>query len=177
MRAKNALGWGPFSDTLSLIAARRTDKLEPLTSSNENNEVRLSWQEPAYDGGTPLIDYVITIKTNDGDYLEETTYCNGSDFQTRGNLFCLIPMPVLRDAPYSLTLGEIIIGKVSARNAIGYSEESEPNQGFAELRTEPQAPLTLVTRVEEGTTDLTINVSYAELPSEEAEGLSPVTSY
>lgn len=65
-------------------------------------------------------------------------------------------MQVLRAAPYNLVLEQTIIVVVEAKNIIGYSETSDPNVGDAVLRTEPLSPLTLVTRVEEGTTDTQI---------------------
>ena len=34
-RARNVHGWGPFSEQLSLIAARRTDQIVPIVTSNE----------------------------------------------------------------------------------------------------------------------------------------------
>ena len=46
-RAKNVNGWGPFSEILYLIAARRTDKPAPVITSNEGTNVRISWSEPA----------------------------------------------------------------------------------------------------------------------------------
>jgi hypothetical protein len=66
----------------------------------------------------------------------------------------------LRDEPYNLVLGQTIIALVEAKNIIGYSEASDPNIGDADLRTEPLSPITLVTRVEIGTTDTEITVYY-----------------
>lgn len=71
-RAKNAQGWGEFSDELDLIGARRTDLPEPVVTSNEGTDVRISWQIPTYDGGTPILGYRITVKTHDGLYIEQT---------------------------------------------------------------------------------------------------------
>ena len=62
-RAKNAHGWGPFSDVLRLIAARRTDQIVPVVTSNEETSVKIAWQEPEYDGGSRLLGYRITIKS------------------------------------------------------------------------------------------------------------------
>jgi len=42
-RAKNAHGWGEFSDELSLIGARRTDQPLPVVTSNENTDIRIFW--------------------------------------------------------------------------------------------------------------------------------------
>ena len=78
-RAKNAHGWGAFSDELELIGARRTDQQDPVVTSNEGTDVRISWTEPAYDGGTPLLGYRVTIKTHDGFFVEDLVNCEGAD--------------------------------------------------------------------------------------------------
>lgn len=75
-RARNAHGWGPFSDTLKLISARRTDTPAPVVTSNEGTNVRISWAIPAYDGGSRLLGYRITIKTALGEFIESAA-CNG----------------------------------------------------------------------------------------------------
>jgi hypothetical protein len=62
-------------------------------------------------------------------------------------------MPTLREEPYTLDLGDIVIAQAESRNVIGYSVESTPNVGYAEIRTEPSAPITTVLRVDPGTTD------------------------
>jgi hypothetical protein len=61
VRAKNAQGWGSFSDILDLVAARRPNQMEAVTTSNEYDKVRISWELPSYDGGSPLFDYRIMV--------------------------------------------------------------------------------------------------------------------
>ena len=102
-RAKNAQGWGEFSEVLNLIAARRSDQIDPVVTSNEGTDVRITWTEPDYDGGSPLHGYRIKIKsTADGQFYEYTDTCNGLDQTTKANMFCLIKSSVLRSAPYEL---------------------------------------------------------------------------
>lgn len=43
VRAKNAQGWGPFSDILYLVAARRPDQQAAVVTSNEYTDVRITW--------------------------------------------------------------------------------------------------------------------------------------
>lgn len=78
-RAKNAHGWGPFSQTLSLIAARRTDKPDTALTSNEGTLVRITWAEPAYDGGSPILGYRIKIQCSDNLMAEQMLHCDGRD--------------------------------------------------------------------------------------------------
>ena len=53
--------------------------MSSVVTSNEGTDVRISWTEPAYDGGTPLLGYRVTIKTHDGDYIEDLVNCDGAD--------------------------------------------------------------------------------------------------
>lgn len=101
----NAQGWGPFSEELQLVAARRPDQITPVITSNEYDQIRITWSEPDYNGGSPLLGYRVKVRTQDGSFVEETTHCNGDAQDTRANLFCEIPMPVLRVEPYNLELG------------------------------------------------------------------------
>jgi len=100
VRARNAQGWGPFSEVLSLVAARRPDQMPSVVTSNEFTDVKIAWEEPAYDGGSPLLGFRVQIKTAEGFYEEETEHCDG--IINKANLFCVIPMSALRSEPFSL---------------------------------------------------------------------------
>ena len=69
-RAKNVHGWGPFSDSLYLIAASVPDVTDPVVTSNEGLSIRISWKEPGYDGGRPLHGFQILIKQKNGQFSE-----------------------------------------------------------------------------------------------------------
>lgn len=77
---------------LNLIAARRTNKPSPVVTSNEGTNVRISWSEPAYNGGSPLFGYLLTIKTSTGSFVVDESNCDGSDQTVKANRFCLISM-------------------------------------------------------------------------------------
>lgn len=149
----------------------------PVVTSNEETDVRITWQVPTYNGGSPILGYRITIKTFDGDYIEDLDNCDGADQTTKANLYCIIPMATLRAEPYNLILSQTIVALVEARNIIGYNwTPSDENTGDAELRTEPLAPLSIVTRVDEDTTDITITVYYPNFYTDEETGGSPILS-
>ena len=78
-RAKNVHGWGPFSDSLNLIAARVANAADPVVTSNEGTHVKLSWTEPDYDGGTYLTGFKVKIKTKAGDLVEDLVDCDARD--------------------------------------------------------------------------------------------------
>jgi len=168
-RGKNVHGWGPYSDSLSLIAAQVADTPDEVVTSNEATFVRITWTEPAYNGGTPLLGFRVLIKSKAGDFVEDTDNCDGHDQTTKANLFCLIPMQVLRD-DYLLVQGDDVIATVEALNAIGYSDPSADNTVIADVRTEPLAPPNPVARVDEGTTDTQIKVSFENLSAPDNGG-------
>jgi len=129
---------------LSLIAARRTDKIVPVVTSNEGTKVRITWSEPAYNGGSPLFGYLVKIKTNSGDIVANEDDCDGSDQTVKANRFCLIEMTTLRAEPYNLNLGQLVVATVEGINIIGNSVPSDENSGNARIRTEPLSPSSLV---------------------------------
>jgi len=61
-RAKNAFGFGPFSDPLLLYAARVPVQIASVIITNEDTVVRISWAAPAYNGGSPILGYRIKIR-------------------------------------------------------------------------------------------------------------------
>lgn len=63
-------------------------------------------------------------------------------------------MTKLRQSPYNLQLGQVVVATVQGVNIIGDSLASDENIGNAVIRTEPLAPLTMVERVNSGTTDV-----------------------
>jgi hypothetical protein len=80
-----------------------------VVTSNEYDTIRLSWELPDYDGGSPLVSYRVKIQDHQGSFVEDLANCDGTDSDIRANLFCIIPMPVLRSEPYSLTLGDTVV--------------------------------------------------------------------
>jgi hypothetical protein len=63
------------------------------------------------------------------------------------------------------------VAQVEAKNLIGYSEASEANTGYGEVRTEPLAPTDLVFRIEDGTSDTQIR---AGILTSVSDGASPI---
>jgi hypothetical protein len=67
--------------------------------------VRITWIEPEYDGGSPLVEYKIQIRNMIGVYIEDKIDCDGSNQLIKANFYCSIPMETLRASPFNLTLG------------------------------------------------------------------------
>lgn len=121
-RAKNAFGFGPFSEPLYLYAARVPVQIAQVTITNEDTVVRISWAAPSYNGGSPILGYRIKIQEQDGGKSEQMTYCNGLEPTIKANRYCIVPMTVLTSDPYHLVQGHHnIFATVEALNVVGYS--------------------------------------------------------
>jgi hypothetical protein len=66
------------------------------------SKIRISWVEPEPNG----------------------EYCDGSDLQIIANMYCDIPMTVLRAEPYKLTKGQLIIVVARAFNLYEWGQYS-----------------------------------------------------
>lgn len=104
-----------------------------LTTGN----VRISWTAPN-SNAEPITKYKIEILQADGTtFTESLLYCDGSSSIILANMYCLVPMSVLRASPYSLTYGTIVKAQASAYNQFGWGPVSSANTAGATIRTEP----------------------------------------
>jgi hypothetical protein len=71
--------------------------------------------------------YKILIEDINGALVESLTYCDGSDVTIMTQMYCMIPMTVLRSSPFSLTLDTLVQAKIHAHNTRGWSSISDPN--------------------------------------------------
>ena len=110
VRAHNAHGWGPESDILVVIAAQNPQQMDPPTTYINNIFIKVEWI-PAVSNGSPITEYKVFVKQQNGDFRQETTYCNGSIEPVLSQHFCEIPMSVLTQAPYSLVFDAEVVAK------------------------------------------------------------------
>lgn len=90
-------------------------------TANVGTSVRLDFTAP-YDGASPILYYVLVIKSKSGIFYEEATYCNArSDLTVIAAKSCVLPMDVLTAASYNLVQGDIVIAKILAANILGES--------------------------------------------------------
>ena len=83
---------------------------------------------------------------NDGlgnTYLEELTDCDGSKPTVITNMYCDVPMTVLRAEPFSYRKGMLIRAIARAYNLFEWGQWSQPNVEGALLETEPVGVTTL----------------------------------
>lgn len=80
------------------------------------------------------------IQKSDGvNYAEDTTNCLGTSGSVKSNMYCDVPMSVLRTSPYSLAQGSIVKAIARAENANGWGTYSQVNIAGALVEITPQA--------------------------------------
>jgi hypothetical protein len=96
---------GALSTPLSIIAAIAPAQLAPLSSANVLTSVVFSWLATPNANSSPVTAYRIKIKVNGvatPQYVNQTTYCDGSSYNVWANMQCTIPMSVFTVSPYFL---------------------------------------------------------------------------
>ena len=115
--------------------------------------------------------------SNPINYIEDKTFCDGTNTNIIAQNYCLIPMNVFEDPPYTLKLGDLIISTVKANNQIGWSIESTPNISGQSLMTEPKAvPADLIVHFENTNENQIALEMTAMLPAIDTGG-SAIISY
>lgn len=80
-----------------------------VTTELVNTNVKISWTSPS-SNGSPITEYKILILQNDGvTYTEQTSFCSGADATIISNMYCFVPLSVLRLSPYSLTYNSLVV--------------------------------------------------------------------
>jgi hypothetical protein len=103
------------------------DKIrDPVTTTIVGTTVKIEWLEPDSLHGAVLTKYVIKFKTKpNGDFLEDTTNCDGSSTDVKTNYYCSVPMLSFQLTPHNLILNDDIIAIVYAENIEGSSLPSD----------------------------------------------------
>lgn len=102
-RAKNAIGWGEFSEVTYILSARRPDTpIPPEITQYGGTNIRIAFYLP-FNGGSEIIKGYIEIKAHDGaNYYAELTNCDATLEATFDSRQCIIPMQLLRGPAWNL---------------------------------------------------------------------------
>ena len=103
--------------------------------------VQITWDIPNINGA-PIMSYRISIQQKDGQYSEQTHYCNGLDSELVTDRKCLIPLLTLQDSTYNLVQGDSVVVIVTGTNLYGESLASLPGYGAIIVRV-PSPPVGL----------------------------------
>jgi hypothetical protein len=112
--ARNSVGYSPYSEVVSIRAARVPDIpqfLANLPLITTAYQIGVNWQEGVYNGGSIVLDYELVYK----DQASTDAYIVWDAANTD-----------LTQTITSLTPSHVYLFKVRARNVVGYSAYTEP---------------------------------------------------
>jgi hypothetical protein len=66
-RAFNKYGWGDYSETVTFFAASEPFTISSVVTTIENKFAKVAWDYPD-DGGSPILEYLVELKTVAGAY-------------------------------------------------------------------------------------------------------------
>jgi hypothetical protein len=146
-----------------------------LINVTENSDltVKLSWALPT-ENGAPVSSYKIMILAKDGINYFVSTYCNGADPSITASRQCNIPMVALRQLPFLLQQGDLIVAIGQSTNEIGTSPFNAPSISTILVSQPPWKPPAAPTMIQQAITFISVSMS-------EVTGLltggSPILSY
>jgi hypothetical protein len=82
-RVKNVHGWSgypgeEYSPVQAILLATVPDATAVARVSNSGTDALVEWDEPSFDGNSPLLGYRVQIRGSNGLFMEETSSCDGS---------------------------------------------------------------------------------------------------
>ena len=105
------------------------------TYRSETNVI-IKWSPNTNDNGAQITQYKIEIKLKDESWVVDPL-CNGAQVTTFLNAFCSIAMQDFIAEPYLLERDDLIVARVQALNAVGWSETSPENIEGQTVETAP----------------------------------------
>jgi hypothetical protein len=125
-KAVNQHGVGSQSSTSTIEASTRPAQLAAPNTINEGVQLKIMWNETPDNHGNAVTSYTILIRQTDGVF-SESSECLGTQSTILSQRYCHVQMSTLREAPYSLELGDLIEVTVQATNDKGTSDPSNVN--------------------------------------------------
>jgi hypothetical protein len=138
VRARNIYGYGPASDPTPVVPQDAPGKTAIPTvqlNSTVPTEVQVSWDQPNDHSATITAYEILFMKAN-GDFVLESTRCDGTLPVVVTTRTCSVPMSTIRTLT-ALPRDGLIRVKVRAFNSRGAGLFSEVNTAGATIETEP----------------------------------------
>jgi hypothetical protein len=129
------------------------------------------------ENGSPISQYKIELKTKVGTYVEIKEFCDGTDANILANNYCLFSMASFMQSPLNLVRGDLIVARITVKNAIGWTKEYSPdNTAGVLVQIRPSKPHAMTVDLPSTNTYQTI-VFMQPLVSASETGGSPIVSY
>ena len=138
VRARNIYGPGEYSEETIVIpddAPGKTPIPYVALAETPTTSVKISWDMP-HDHNSTITKYDIYFEKSNGDFVMETSACDGSSDTIVEDRHCIVPMATIRSMT-SLPRDSLIRVKVRAYNARGTGQYSELNTDGATIETVP----------------------------------------
>lgn len=104
----NNLGYGAESPITNIIPSSPPDKMDTVTTSIVNTDVKIMWAQPNTNGAV-ITSYLIEIKRSNGAFASSVATCDGSSSTIVAQKWCTVPMATLIAAPFNLAKGALIV--------------------------------------------------------------------
>lgn len=88
-------------------------------SATDPFNIKIEWTKPD-ENSNVITGYEILIKAKDGTYIEDLVDCNADQEPVLTDLTCNIPLTTLRQSPYSLIYGDLVVAIGRAQNTKGF---------------------------------------------------------
>lgn len=146
-----------------------------VTSINiTTGDLVLDWAAPE-DNGSPVTRYQIEIRDKVGSAFLSHASCDGTDAAIVAATECSVPMLTLTSAPYSYTLGDLIVVRSAAYNEKGFGLIGPDNVAGGTAKTVPAAPAPVFRG--DATTPAQVQVNWTTLATTSETGGLPILSY
>ena len=172
IESRNSYGFSAHSETITLLCAFKPDPPTTLSTTNTDEFVTISWNDPVANG-SPITAYRVFIEEKDtGVFTQETISCDPTSNLVVSSRQCVVSLEILKTNPYNLVLYDSVNVKIITANVYGESVESTVGTG-AFIQLVPDAPVSLANDPTT-TTDTSIRFTWSDGAS---DGGTPVIDY
>lgn len=173
LRAKNAIGWGDWSDVITITASEVPSQPDTVTTSVlSSGGVQISWTAP--NNGYDTIDqYELQIADSSDAWQTVAACSNANSASLLTTRICEVAMADLMTGSYNLAFDALVKARVRAHNSRGWGAYSNANTAGAKVRTVPSQ---MATPTISSYSDTSISITWTALTSP-TNGNSDITGY
>ena len=172
-RATNVYGSGEFSDTTPILASNVPSQMDPPTLALNSLNVDITWTAPD-NRGSLISKYRITfLDKADSQYKEVESFCGLAESSPTTGTSCTVAMEDFGTV-LGYSKGELLLVKVEAYNAEGYSTSSTELTSGLVFQSIPSQVTNLVVT---STSSTEVSLTWDAITSSPNNGYSSITEY